>query len=59
MNGHRFSVKHEQDTPVAEDFKKKKHKMVVRVLQGAQEDITMRRSLDLLFSPEESELAKR
>ena len=46
MNGHRCSVKHGQDTPVAEHFKKKKHKMAVCVLQGAQEDRTMRRSLE-------------
>ena len=47
MHGHRYSVKHGQDTLVAEHFnKKKKNKMTVRVLQGAQEDITMRRSLE-------------
>ena len=45
MNGHRYSLKHKQDTPVAEHFRKKDHKMTVRVLQGAQEDVTMRRSL--------------
>ena len=42
MNGHRYSLKHKQDTPVADHFKKKDHKMAVRVLQGAQENVTMR-----------------
>ena len=43
MNGRRYSVKHGQDTLVAEHFKKKKQKMVARALQGAQEETTMRR----------------
>ena len=39
---HRYSLKHKQDTPVAEHFRKKDHKMAVRVLQRAQGDVTMR-----------------
>ena len=46
MNGHRYSSKHKQDTPVAGHFRKKDHKMAVRVFQGAQEDVTMRRNLE-------------
>ena len=46
MNGHRYSVNHKLDTPVAEHFRQKDHKMAVRVLQGTPEDVTMRRSLE-------------
>ena len=45
VKGHRYSLKHKQDTPAADHFKKD-HKMAVRVLQGAQEDVTMRRGLE-------------
>ena len=47
VNGHRYSLKHKQDTPAADHFKKKDHRMAVCVLQGAQEDVTMHmRSLE-------------
>ena len=46
MNGHRYSLKHKLDTPVAEHFRKKDHKMAVSIFQGNPEDVTMRRSLE-------------
>ena len=42
MNWHRYSLKHKHDTPVADHFKKKDHKMAVRVLREAQENVAMR-----------------
>ena len=46
MNGLRHTIRHQQDTPVADHFQQPGHDLPVSVLQATPQDVTKRRALE-------------